>query len=107
MAGIEHQDAAGSAKKRIARGDNPDNMVKGGQSGYGVHFRAVRGALLRRGSARCKGIARRGLGVKKERPLRSRAVAVGDTVIASGDLRSVLISTSVHGRTSRRHQPGE
>ena len=43
MAGIEHQDAAGFAKKRIARGDNPDNMVKGGQSGYGVHFRAVRG----------------------------------------------------------------
>jgi len=32
-----------SAKKRIARGDNPDNIVKGGQSGFGGHFRAVQG----------------------------------------------------------------
>lgn len=32
-----------SAKKRIDRGDNPDNIVKGGQSGFGGHFRAVQG----------------------------------------------------------------
>jgi hypothetical protein len=32
-----------SAKKRIARGDNPDNIVKGWQSRFGGHFRVVQG----------------------------------------------------------------
>jgi GNAT superfamily N-acetyltransferase len=32
-----------SAGKRIKRGDDPTNIVKGGQSGFGGHFRAVQG----------------------------------------------------------------